>query len=221
MSVPAWSFSSLTSFETCPRQVYHLRVAKDVVEVPHAATTWGKTVHEHLEKRARDGTPLPSILANMEPIVAKIVNTPGIKLVEQQLAINEQLKPTGWWDKDVWCRGVVDVGVLTGKRALLLDWKTGKRKVDSSQLQLFAALAFSTYPSLEEITTGFVWLKDSRVDSTNYRKEDVPTIWQTFLPRVQRRAVAYETGRFPPKPSGLCRKHCPVPKSKCAFSWKD
>jgi hypothetical protein len=217
----AWSFSSLTSFEQCPKRYYHIKVAKDVVETPHEATTWGKTVHTHLENRARDGTPLPSVLADMEPLVARIVDTPGIKLVEQQWAVNEQLKPTGWFDADAWCRGIVDIGVLTGKRAVMLDWKTGKRKVDSDQLQLFAGLAFSHYPDLEVVFTGFVWLKDRKVDRKDYTKGDIPTIWQTFVPRVSRLKSSFETGKFPPKPSGLCRKHCPVPKSKCVFSGKD
>jgi hypothetical protein len=43
-----------------------------------------------------------------------------------------------------------------------------------------------------------------------FQREDVPKIWQEFAPRVQRLELAHQENRWPKKPSGLCRKHCPV-----------
>lgn len=219
-TMPAWSYSSLTKFETCPKQYYHTKVAKDVIDAPHDSALWGSTVHKYLEDRVKQGTPLPESVAGYERLAAPIADKPGEKLVEKQMAVTSAFQPTGWFDKDTWCRGIVDVGVLTGKRGLLLDWKTGKRKPDSTQLKLFAALAFAHYPDLEVVTTGFVWLKEGAVDRESYTREQVPVIWREFVPRVQRLERAYESGSFPPKPSGLCGKWCPVPKSKCEFSGK-
>lgn len=218
MNMPPWSFSSLTSFETCGKRYYHLKVAKDVVDIPHESATWGSTVHKHLEDRARDGTPLPQPLQSYEKLVAPLLNVNGTLLVEQQLAVDESLRPVDWESKAAWCRGIVDIGVLTGKRAILLDWKTGKRKPESDQLRLFAGLAFAHYPDVEVSLTGFVWLREGIVDRQKLRRSEAPVIWQQFLPRVQRLRRAYEEERFPPKPSGLCRKWCPVPHSLCEFS---
>ncbi len=218
---PAWSYSSLTKFETCPKQYYHVKVAKDVVEAPTEATTWGSKVHEQLEKRVRDGTPLPESAAGFERIASLIADHGGMKLVEQQIAINSALQPTGWFADDAWCRGIVDVGVIAGKNGVLLDYKTGKRRPESSQLKLFAALAFASYPELQVVHTGFVWLKHNAVDKEKFTREDVPVIWQEFIPRVQRLERAYEEDKFPPKPSGLCEAWCPVPKHKCEFSGRD
>lgn len=215
---PAWSYSSLTKFETCPKQYYHVKVAKDVIETPGDATVWGSEVHKHLENRVKDGTPLPDAINAYEKLAAPIAEKEGEKLVEQQLCVNSALQPTGWFADDAWCRGVVDVGVLTGKRGVLLDWKTGKRKPDSTQLKLFAGLAFAHYPQLEVVVTGFVWLKEGAVDRQSFKRAEAPMIWQEFVPRVKRLERAYEESRFPPKPSGLCGKWCPVPKSKCDFS---
>ncbi len=215
--IPPWSYSSLTSFETCGKRFYHLKVAKDVVDVPHESATWGSTVHKHLEDRVRDGTPLPSALAGYEKLAAPLADKPG-RLVEQQFAVTAGLQPTGWTSSDAWCRGIVDVGVLTSKRAVLLDWKTGKRKPGSDQLKLFAGLAFAHYPTIEMVSTGFVWLAANVVDRAKFNREDVPVIWQEFIPRVRRLELAYETGKFGPRPSGLCGKWCPVPKSLCEFS---
>lgn len=220
LKAPAWSYSALTSFETCAKRYYHIKVAKDVQDAPGEAAMWGSTVHKYLEDRVRDGTPLPVTVAGYEGLVAPIVNSGGTKLVEQQMAVTAELKPTDWTAPDAWCRGIVDVGVMSASqdRALLLDWKTGKRKSDNDQLMLFAGLAFSHYPNLQVVQTGFVWLKENKIDKQTFKREDVPIIWNNFVPRVMRFEGAYTKASFPPKPSGLCRNYCPVPKHQCEFS---
>ena len=45
----AWSFSSLSNFENCPKQFYHTRVAKDVATTQGEAALWGDRVHQYLE----------------------------------------------------------------------------------------------------------------------------------------------------------------------------
>lgn len=220
MKTPPWSYSGLTSFETCPKRYFHIKVAKDVMDSPGEAAIWGSTVHKHLEDRVRDGIPLPQSIAGYERLAVPIVAHVGQKLVEQQMAVDVNLTPVDWTSDMAWCRGIVDVGVLTGKRVVLLDWKTGKRKADSDQLKLFAGLAFAHYPQLEVAVTGFVWLKAGVVDKQRFERSQVPFIWQEFLPRVQRLERAYGEDKFPPKPSGLCSKWCPVPRHKCEFSGK-
>lgn len=220
MNIPPWSYSGLTSFETCAKRYYHIKVAKDVSDLPGEAAMWGSTVHKYLEDRVRDGTPLPVSVAGYEKLVAPIIESKGTKLVEQQLAVSKDLTPVSWDSDSAWCRGIVDVGILsTGKRsAMLLDWKTGKRKPDSDQLMLFAGLAFAHYPELTTVQTGFIWLKDNKIDKKEFTRNEVPIIWQTFIPRVARLERAYSSTTFPPKPSGLCAKYCPVSRHKCEFS---
>ena len=221
-TMPPWSYSGLTSFETCPKRYYHIKVAKDATDAPGEAALWGSTVHKYLEDRVRDGTSLPVSVAGYEKIVAPIVNSPGIKLVEEQMAVDKELRPVEWTADNAWCRGIVDIGILSTshEKALLLDWKTGKRKADNDQLMLFAGLAYSHYPKLEIVQTGFVWLKENKVDKQGFTRKDISKIWATFAPRVHRMERAYLKAEFPPKPSGLCRNYCPVPKHKCEFSGK-
>lgn len=217
-----WSYSSLTSFETCPKRYYHTRVAKDTSDPPGEQARWGQVVHKHLEDRVRDDVPLPESVRHYEPLVRVVLNTPGEKLVEKHLAVTYGLAPTEWESPDAWSRGIIDLGVVSNDQssAILLDWKTGKRKVDSDQLMLFAGLAFSHYKSMNVVTTGFIWLKDGVVDKKTFYRAEVPVVWQRFIPRVQRLQRAYEEDKFPPKPSGLCERYCPVPHYKCKFSGK-
>ena len=139
----AWSYSSLTAFETCPKRYFHTRVAKDIVEPEGDALLWGSAVHKALENRVKDGTPLPTGMTQWEPICAKLRASPGEIFTERQLCLNYRFQPTAWYGDDAWVRGVVDVGVLRDDEIVALDYKTGKPKPDTDQLQLFAALSAS------------------------------------------------------------------------------
>lgn len=211
MSKPfAWSFTALTNFETCPKQYYHLKVAKDTPDPPGEAALWGQRVHKALELRVKERTPLPDSLSGYEVMASKFDNLPGTILVEQQLCLNQDFRPTKWFAKDAWLRVVIDLAVINKGRMGLFDWKTGKRKPDNAQLKLFAATAFKVYDDIDVAHTGFVWLQDKKIDTEKFQRMDEGRIWQEFLPRVHRMEKAFETQNWPARPSGLCRKHCAV-----------
>ncbi len=188
---------------------------KAVPDVMGEEAKWGLRVHEHLASRLKDKTPLPDTIKGYEPIVASLENRPGVCLVEQQLALNDRFEPTGWFAKDAWVRVVLDVGLVDNQRAALFDYKTGKRKPDNDQLELFSAVGFAVYPSVQTIQTAFIWLQDKKLDKDTFSREQVPSIWAKFLPRVKRLELAFEREQWPAKPSGLCRKHCPVGRGLC------
>jgi hypothetical protein len=205
----AWSYSSLTAYETCPRRYYHTRVAKDIVEPETQALTWGNAVHKALELRAKENKPLPTGMEQWEPLVAKILAAGGEVFTEKQIALTKSFTPCDWFADDVWVRGVVDIGVVRGPLLVALDYKTGKPKRDSDQLQLFAALLMATYPDCDTVKTGFLWLKTSGIDQARFERGDLPNIWNKFLPRVKALEEAHRTESWPTRPSGLCRNWCP------------
>lgn len=218
MSKPiAWSHTALTAFETCPKQFYHVRVAKDVADPPGEAALWGQRVHKALENRVRDKTPLPGSLEGYESLAAQFDAVAGTVLVEQQLCLDRNMRPHEWFGKQAWCRGVLDVAVVGGSKAVALDWKTGKRKPDNDQLKLFAGLMFIHYPEVEVVNTGFVWLQEKKIDKEVFTRDQTDEIWMTFLPRVKRLELAHENNEWPAKPSGLCRGWCKV--TSCTH-WK-
>ena len=204
-----WSYSSLTAYETCPRRYYHTRVAKDIVEPETQALTWGNAVHKALELRAKEDKPLPTGMEHWEPLVAKILAAGGEVFTEKQIALTKNFTPCDWFADDVWVRGVVDIGVVRGPLLVALDYKTGKPKHDSDQLQLFAALLMAVYPECDTVKTGFLWLKTNGVDQARFERGDLPNIWNKFLPRVKALEEAHRTTTWPVRPSGLCRNWCP------------
>lgn len=204
-----WSYSALTAYETCPRRYWHTRVAKDVVEPETQALTWGNAVHKALELRAKENKPLPTGMEHWEPLIAKIIGAGGEVFTEKQIALDKTFTPCDWFAPDVWVRGVVDVGIVKGPLLVALDYKTGKPKHDSDQLQLFAALLMAVYPECDVVKTGFLWLKTNGIDQAKFERGDLPDIWNRFLPRVKALEEAHCADRWPVRPSGLCRNWCP------------
>lgn len=207
----AWSYSSLDAFETCARRFYLTKIVKTVAEPQTEATMWGNRVHKALELRVGKGQPLPEGMEQYESIAATILSrgTGGKVEVEQKLALNKSFRPTTWFGKDVWVRGITDVTVTKGDSAFIGDYKTGAPKPASGQLRLTAAITFAHKPWVNNIKNAFIWLKTGETTKETFTRDDVPAIWQEFMPRVRRLEQAIEEEKFPPRPSGLCRQWCP------------
>lgn len=208
----AHSFSSVTLFETCPYRYMRQRITKDVKDEPGEASLYGERVHGSLEARLRDKTQLPVETARHEPLCVAIERAAegGELLVEQEMTLDESLSPTGWWDKSAWLRSKLDVLVLKGRTAIDIDWKTGKRKPDFSQLRLFALQTFRHYPQVDTVKSAFIWLRDGKQDQETYTREQANAMWAEWIGRIRRIYDALESDKWPKKPSGLCRGYCPV-----------
>lgn len=216
--MPAWSYTALTGFETCAWRHYLTKVAKRVKEPETEPLRWGNFVHKALENYLKQGTPLPTTLAGYAPLCDRIAAS-GELFVEREAALTREFKPSGWWDKTTWCRSKWDVAVKHRDAPVMAiwDWKTGKRKDDPDQMKLFAAVGFLHEPSVEVIHTGFVWLKDRKIDTNTFTRKEAPMLWREYLPRVRRFELAHEQDNWPKKPSGLCRSYCPVGRANCEF----
>lgn len=211
----AWSYSSLSAFETCPHRYYLTKVTKQVKEPQTAAMSDGNAAHKAMELCLKGQQALPEKYAKFAPLVERVRATPAKIETERKFALNEAYKETTYFAKDVWLRGVFDVAVVGTKSAALLDWKTGKVKNDVDQLRLFAAAAFKLYPFVEKVSTGYVWLNHGTVHTEKFERDESPGIWQDFGGRVRRIEIAAEKNQWPKQPSGLCRSWCPVGNSLC------
>lgn len=208
----AWSFSALNNYQTCPYQYYRLKVKKDVKDKQNESALWGNEVHKKLDHRVGNKVALPERFKQYEKYAKPFDNAKGVVIAEQKLTLNRDLKPTGWFSKDAWCRGIVDVTTLradTGKAALF-DWKTGKRKKDIDQLMLFAAMAFAHYPEIDKADTAFVWLKENAIDKESFTRDQEGDIWDHFNRKLRPMQMSYNNDKWPKKPSGLCKGWCPV-----------
>lgn len=203
-----WTYSHLDAFETCPKRYYHTRVAYDVKEPESEHIKWGNSVHKAFEENVSLNKPFPEEMSAFSNIGRQLREMPGIKHCEMKMAIDRAFKPVEWFSKTAWSRGIADLLVETPKKVLLIDYKTGKRKV-SEQLTLYALYAFATYPTVNEVESGFIWLKEKKIDKETYQRKDVPELWKPFLTRASKLERAFQEDQWPARPSGICRGWCP------------
>lgn len=223
---PAWSYSSITLFDQCPKKYYHMRVVKDIKEPESEAMLYGTAVHTAAEEYVRDGTPIPEQYKYMEPMLEKLMKIDGEKICELKMGIKKvdgKFAPCGFFDKDVWYRGIADLLIIDSKKkeARVIDYKTGKssRYADPKQLALMAACVFVHYPEIEFVRAGllFVVCKDFiPVDFPVHNKFDIFAKLDDVLVS---RETAYETGVFNPKKNFTCKAWCPV--SECSHNGRN
>jgi PD-(D/E)XK nuclease superfamily len=208
MNMPPWTYSRLGGYETCPKQFYHLKVAKDVVEPETVYTQWGHTVHTAFENSILNPeVKLPEGMTQWQPLLDKFLSLPGAKYPEFKFSVSRGFQPAEW--DDSWSRGIADLLVIHNNQALVADWKTGKKK-PTDQLALYAAYTFHYYPEVETVHTNFVWLKSKEMTKNKYERKNIIKIWDDLLPRARKLEMAYERDSWPARPSGLCNGWCQV-----------
>jgi hypothetical protein len=209
-AVPAWSYSAVQGFETCPKRHYHIRVKKDFKDTFNAAADYGVAGHKHFENRIKNGTPLPMDLVHHEKVLKVFEAMKGEVMTEQRMALNKKFEPTGYFDSDVWVRGQADLIVRKGDDLLVVDYKFGKIKEGFDQLELMCAIAACYLPGATNFVSMFYWAKEKQTWTHRLTRQDLLSVWNNFLPRVEAFNLAHKTDDFPARPSGLCRNYCPV-----------
>lgn len=220
----SWSWSRLKNYRTCPKRHYHLDLAKDIKEEESEQLKWGHEVHDALAKRIGQGFILPATMSRYDKWAQRILSTrgPDVKIkVENKLAIDEQFQPCGFFDGAAWFRAVVDVLTVlppAARAAYTIDWKTGGVDPEFEQLALSAQTVFSHYPEVDEVLAIYVWLGHDTETIKIYRRGELQDMWNSVLPLVKEMKFAAETVTYPPKPSGLCKRYCPV--TSCPYHGK-
>lgn len=212
-----WSHTALEDFVNCPRAFSEKRVFKTVKEEETQAIIWGKIVHKAFEDRQADGVVLPPELAQHEEYMAMIEAMPGQAWTEKKIALNRSMNPCGFFDKDVWFRGVIDYTKVHDGHALVLDYKTGKPHSKFGQLKLFAIHTFLQFPEVETADVKFYWTKTMTTTGERYRREEMGDLWKPFISNLRQYVEAFKTDTWQPRQSGLCAGFCPV--KSCEF-WR-
>lgn len=221
----SWSYSRLKNFESCPRQYGETEVHRRIIKPESQNIIEGKDIHDAIAKAILTCTHLPAEFEKYQPFIDRIQSKgprqgDGPVFVEHKMAITSDGKPCEFFDSRAWFRGVLDYFKLapTQSVALICDWKTGARKEDSVQLALFAALAFAHWEDLMRIRTEFAWLNSDNIflgveeciTAETFDRNDMPDLWDTIRDRIEALRLGIANDDFPPKPSGLCKKWCPV-----------
>ena len=207
-----WSYSSLSLYQQCPKKYYHLKVAKDIKEPLGEAIVFGNTIHKIAEEYVGKGVPIPAQYKEIEPALESIRNMEGEKLCENKLGLTADLEPCGFFDKKVWWRGIADIIILQGDRALTIDYKTGKKSqyADLKQLEVLSLAIFKHFPQVKKVKAGLLFLFADDFVKADYLQDNQEEAWTPWISEVGQLQSSIENDVWNAKPNFTCRGWCPV-----------
>lgn len=208
----SWSFSSLKAYQTCARQFYSYKVAKQYVQEETEAIRYGKVLHEAFEFYVRDDKPLPPDFLRFKPLLDALKNIPGEKYAEYEMALTKDLKPaSGFLGKDVFCRGIADLLIVNNDVAYVVDYKSGKAKYpDKKQLELMALMVFAHFSDVQTVKGMLLFVHHDVTVKGEYKRTQEKELWAKWLNNVESLKTSHLTGTWPANSSGLCRGWCSV-----------
>jgi hypothetical protein len=209
-----WSYSSLKTFEQCPKKYYHLRVLKDVKDQGSEATSYGQELHKAAEDYIASDTPIPPKFQFINEVAEALKSIPGEKHCELRLGVRKTetgYEPCKFFDTDVWWRGVADLVIIQGELAFSIDYKSSKnaKYADLKQLDIVAAALFTHFPQVQKIKSALAFVVSNEFIRKEHHAALRDSYFATFNPELDRLAVAQETGVWNTNTGPLCR-YCPV-----------
>lgn len=135
------SYSSLSTWRLCPRLHKAQYIDRSLKYEESPAMREGKAVHKRLEDALVARAPLPEGV-QVKPALWQLLLTAEAQ-PEVRVAMTRDGGGCGFFDKDAWLRGAMDVyvGIPDKHAAVVIDWKTGAvRPVDPLQAEVYAAI---------------------------------------------------------------------------------
>jgi hypothetical protein len=213
-NMPAWSYSSLKTFQQCPKKYYHLKVAKDIKDEGSEATIYGKELHKAAEDYIKDGTPIPPQFAFIQETVDALKKIPGEKHTEIELGVSNKggrLNPCGFYDKDAWYRGIADLLIVNGDEGYLVDYKSSKnaKYADLKQLDLLAGAVFAHFPELKTLKSALIFVVSNEFVNKEHSSMHKMAYFEHMRFDLERLETALKTGVWNAVAGPLCG-WCPV-----------
>jgi hypothetical protein len=208
-----WSFSSLKTFQQCPKKYYHTKIARDIVEPDTQATLYGKTAHTIAEEYIRVDVPIPAPFAYMQGVLDVLKAIPGEKLCEVRLGLTKNLGSCDFDAPNVWWHGIADLVIINPTRTMAysVDYKTSKsaRYADVKQLDLVACGLFAKFPTLQKVKSALLFTVSKDFVRADHYREMMPKYIEKPAQDVDRVEAAIKSDVWNPIQGPLC-KFCAV-----------
>lgn len=210
--------SSIGTFKTCPRQYEAKYITKEVVFMPTEHTIYGTRVHNALEVAIKGKQALDEEFSHLQPVVNACNDMPGTKYAETKYAVMVDGSYTHYSDKTALVRCIVDLVVIDGDVAMVIDWKTGKVKADDLQLRINVVCIFAAFPRVNTVKTAFAYTKTGDLQAYKHDRKNTLEMLASITHDIEGVRQAEENNQFKPTPSGLCKAWCDV--TACKYNGK-
>ena len=209
-----WSYSSLKDYTNCPRQYQEVKVLKNFTKSVTPQMLYGTEVHKACEDYVGEGKPLAKNYERFKPVLDVFVNMEGAKYPEHRMGLDAEGN-AATYGKGYWVRGIVDLLIIDGDHAFIVDYKTGSNKYpDPKQLKLMALMTFAHFPQVNKIKAGLLFVMHDSFLAEEYDREEIESLWGHFKSDLERLKISYENDVWQTNPTALCG-WCPV--KTCEF----
>jgi len=206
----AVGFSKLDAYRTCPQKFSYAFIDK-LPQPGSAAMDRGSKIHDDAEAYLRGW-----ITALAEPLSKWQEEFDALReakcLPEQAWGFNRawELLPN-WLHPDTWLRAKSDAHYIQGDTLIIIDFKTGKYRVPSTeQIELYAICGSAVYPHIEKVTAEFWFVDADNTYTKQYTREHLKELRKKYEAYF---APIYADEQWKPAPSREC-KWCAFSKSK-------
>ena len=126
-------------------------------------------------------------------------------MCEFKMGLTKNLTPCGFFDADVWWRGIADLIVKEDDRAWVVDYKTGNNRYpDREQLVLMSLLVFAHFPHIRQVKSALLFVVKNDMVKHNMSVDETKEQWQRYRERSARISACIDSGVWNPKQTPLC-----------------
>ena len=207
--VKSWAYSALTLYEKCPASYKAAKIDKIQSSRKSPAMERGIMIHAKGEQYLKGV--IPNVPMEFADFKTELQNLRKHKAsAERKLAITKSWKPTGFFDRDVWMRFIIDSDLEMESGRLVIDFKTGKiYDSNEDQAQLYATALL--YAGNRTIDTEFWYLDIGEIISNCYEEKQKKMYREYWEDRV---APLFADTKFETNPSSFNCRWCVI-RDKC------
>lgn len=206
----AVGFSKLDCFRECP-QKFAFQFIQKLPQPGSPAMERGSKIHEGIEAYMNGWSKEPPLEAKNWKAAFDALKLEDFK-AEQAWGFDKNwTKLADWFGKDCWLRAKSDGHYLKDGKLTVIDWKTGKYKIPSTeQVEMYAVCGGAVYPEATETTVEMWFIDQDQTYSKTYTREQL-----LALRKVYERYFApiFAEEQWAPTPGSVCR-WCPYSKTK-------
>ncbi len=205
-----WGYSKLETFEKCPKK-FEFQFIQKLPQPGSPAMERGSKMHENIEAYLNGW--IQELMPECQSFQEAITALKAEKFTAEQAVglDNAWNQLPDWFDKRTWLRAKTDAMYLSGTHLVIIDFKSGKYRVPSTdQVELYAIVGSAMFPEAETVTAEYWYLDTGETYSRDYTQAELKELRLKFEKRV---AGLYSNETWKPQPSAECR-WCPYSKTK-------